>query len=238
MGNAKTRKLIMIWGSLVCLAILLVGCNDNTVVPTPLPTIQPTIAATTAPITAISPTKDATPTSNADTTESTNISATTVATPGPTRTVSNVSAAPAVAAIAALPAIKNAKIVTIDQSAIDNLVKQLGVPGAATQLFVSTSPATTFSTDTNAALISAGWRFNMTGATKPQTQASGEILGTYVQTGQPDLLFQIKTLPTDQSKLNQISLPGLSAADIQKVSTQLKGQKALMIIIIAPNIAK
>jgi hypothetical protein len=141
------------------------------------------------------------------------------------------------AATLTLPAIPGTTEIALDPAIRTEIVKQLPtqLKDAAFKLFVSDDASDKVAGGADTALTGAGYKFGIPGQTKPVEQ-SGTYAGLYTKTGSPDLLFAITAVPTDTTQLNNLNIPGITAADAQKFLDQVKGHKTLVIVIGAPNL--
>lgn len=141
------------------------------------------------------------------------------------------------AATLTLPAIAGTTEVPLDPAIKAEIVKQLPpqLKDAAFKLFVSDDTPDKVVTGADTALTGAGYKFAIPGQTKPVEQ-SGTFAGLYSKAGSPDLLFAITAVPTDTTQLNNLNIPGITAADAQKFLDQVKGHKTIAVFIGAPNL--
>lgn len=136
-----------------------------------------------------------------------------------------------------LPAIPSTTEITLDPAIRTEIVKQLPaqLKDAVLKVFVSDDTADKVASSVDTALTAGGYKFGIPGQTKPVDQ-SGTFAGLYLKAGSPDLLFAITTVPTNTAELNNLNIPGITAADAQKFLDQVKGHKTLAIAIGAPNL--
>ena len=136
-----------------------------------------------------------------------------------------------------VPAIAGTSEITLDPAIKAEIVKQLPaqLKDAAFKLFVSDDAVDKVATGADTALTGAGYKFAIPGQAKPVEQ-SGTYAGLYTKAGSPDLLFAITAVPTDTNQLNNLNIPGITAADAQKFLDQVRGHKTLAVFIGAPNL--
>ncbi len=237
-----TSRVITTSICVIIAAAFLTACGDSpaTFAPTTVNNVQPTSQPLTTQATPTVATTTSAATSQSVTTQAANFTDVAV-TNSPSNKQSTAAApvnSPASEAIAkSLPAISGAKDLVIDQNAITDLVKKLGIPGAATRLYVSDDLSMKLAKNTDTVLLNTGWKFAMPNATGPQRQ-NDKVVSLYTRPDQPDIYFAITDLPTDPKQLDKINLPGLSQTAAQGVASQLKGHRSLMILIVAPGMSQ
>ena len=132
------------------------------------------------------------------------------------------------AVLASLPTIKGTTAINANLDAVNEQVQKLGLTGAVTRLYVSDEQPASVVNNTEAAILAAGYRVN-----NPPQQGKTGIYGVYSKVGSPDIAVNARLI--DSSQLNNSLVPGLSPAESQKVATQIKGHKTLLLLIVAPN---
>ena len=134
--------------------------------------------------------------------------------------------------------------ITVDPAIQAAFTKQVaGVADLSVQMFVSDTIPDDLATTTEAALLKSGYKFALPDHTQIYKVSNGHsYAGAYAKTGEQDLVLGIGTLTDDQaqlaSNLQELNILGLAQADSTKFLAQVKGHKALVVLVSGTDLIK
>ncbi len=134
--------------------------------------------------------------------------------------------------------------IAVDPAIQAAFTKQVaGVADLSVQMFVSDTAPEDLATTTEAALLKTGYKFALPDHTQIYKVSNGHsYAGAYAKSGEQDLVLGIGTLTDDQaqlaSNLQELNIPGLAQADSTKFLAQIKGHKALVVLLSGTDLIK